>query len=519
MKKNKPSNYYAQAADSSENRIIYEICIRALETKNFTLSAGLSEKLLKEDPGNLTFIEIYIKSLINLGRTKQVADTILLYSDCMDSTPGLQIAAFDHMILSASYHECFLWVWHCMTKSFDHAVCDYFRESLLHTKEKIPDLAAALDDLDTDIICDPLDRIAIAFSQITFSAAEVEWINKTVRVDAPRAQIDETSLVRSGAPSLFNSALGDIRLVSKSAIGTFESENLSPAPRLFTFSTIGQEFESAISRGAWLGERVEELTSSLMERLEGYETLSLDVFDTFLLRGPESEVERYLCWARFVLASLADGPYEALGRSMTPEGLTVMRAKALELSYRFRKRIGSCAEGSIREVARNLALSLGQDQALARKLLALETKFETMQLQRNPLISKVVGKFHRRGGRVILISDMYLHSDMIETICRHVDPDGMRNVDQVISSADTIVNKRSGRIYGMVTEMLCLNPSRTIHIGDNFRSDVQMARLAGWHAMHFPISRPELAAREMSLATTVAHFDQCGIDVRTWAKC
>jgi FMN phosphatase YigB (HAD superfamily) len=262
-----------------------------------------------------------------------------------------------------------------------------------------------------------------------------------------------------------------------------------------------------------------ELTSNLMDRLEAYDTLSLDVFDTFLLRGPESEAERYLRWARFVLAGLANGPYETLARDTTPEELTVLRAKALELSYRFRKRIANSAEGSIREVARNVAYSLGQDQAFALKLLELEVEFETMQLQRNPLLSEVVVSFHRQGGRVLLISDMYLHANMIESICRRVDPDGMVHVDKVISSADTIISKRSGHIFGMVADTLCLNPSHTVHIGDNFDSDVVMARLAGWHAMHFPVSRPERAARERSLEWTIAHFDECGIDSRTWAKC
>lgn len=316
----------------------------------------------------------------------------------------------------------------------------------------------------------------------------------------------------------FDDAAGASASIESHAVPLPNHEALDPKPVGYRFSGILPGLLTAETRGAWLQENREAVTKLLIERFAGYDTLSLDVFDTYLLRGPEAEAARFLEFSGFVIDQLATTPFQPLVDGISPESLALMRARAMQSTYRFRPRVNGCNEGSIDEVAQNVASSLGGGQDLAEALLDLEVEFEARKLAPNPVLGDLVRHFKERGGRAILISDMYLHGPQIEAICRKVDPESFGAIDTVFSSADTITNKRSGTLFGVVQERLSLDPAKTVHVGDSSRSDVEMARLSGWNAMHFPISRPEALARERSLHEVVDHFDRAGIDVRDWAK-
>lgn len=326
-------------------------------------------------------------------------------------------------------------------------------------------------------------------------------------------------LVHKNGPDQFVAASDKTGAISAVELRQLDElgNNVTP-PRVISFAFTHHEMAEAQSRYDWLAAHEVSVAADILAKLDGYDTLSLDVFDTFILRGQESEAERYLDWSRYVLEHLKDSPYYQVAQVVSPEGLTLLRAEAMELTYRFRTRVQGFGEGSIQEVARTISNRLGQEANFAQKLLELEISFECTRLARNPVISRLVSGFRNEGGRVILVSDMYLHGDMIEKICRSVDPEGMGHVEKIISSADTILSKRSGSIFKLLEDKLALDPERTLHIGDSFHSDVMMARKSGWHAIHFPVSRPEIVARHQSVVSTIKHFDSQGIDIRSWAK-
>ncbi len=322
----------------------------------------------------------------------------------------------------------------------------------------------------------------------------------------------------SEARATFKAQANTSASVTARAVKPPAIEVSDPQPTSFRFSGWPLEMRDVASRCTWLEENKDIVIGDLNNRLEGVQTLSLDVFDTFLLRGTEAEATRFLEFSDFVLKALSQTKYADLVHGVSREGLTLMRTRAMQLTYRFRDRVASCNEGSILEVARQISASLGGDTALADLLIDLEIDFETTKLTRNPVLSDLVVQVKERGGRVILISDMYLHKEHIEAICQKLDPVGLSCIEATISSADTILNKRSGTLFGHVLDELDINPNTMLHVGDSFRSDVEMARKAGVDALHFAVSGPELSARQQSLADTVRRFDEIGIDATQWAK-
>lgn len=347
----------------------------------------------------------------------------------------------------------------------------------------------------------------------------VELLESTQSYSRPRKITDLSDLIRSDKQRLkFDEADDTSCCAVARRTATPEMAINSPFPEIQRFSGWPLDMEAANSRADWLDKNRDLVLSDLTDRLASFDTLSLDVFDTFLIRGPEAEATRFLEFSGYLKRELSQGPFAGHLAHVSAESLTLMRAKAMYLTYRFRPRVDGCGEGSIVDVANSIAATLGGGYGLAERLLELEVSFEANKLRRNAVLSNLAAHFKERGGCVILLSDMYLHKEHIEGICKSVDPEGFALVDRVYSSADTVLNKRSGTVFRLVIDEMAIDPGTTVHVGDSFRSDVEMARLAGLNALHFPVSRREIQARQQSLADTVAKFDNIGVCVRDWAK-
>lgn len=326
----------------------------------------------------------------------------------------------------------------------------------------------------------------------------------------------DTNLVASGSVDSFRSVSNTSASVRFHDIGAVSGYRVAPLKE--SCLSLPPNVVSTPSRERWLTENQTHLVEELWSLLGKYDVVSLDVFDTFLLRGSDSEAARFLEFSAFIRDELSGTEFQPLIEGISAESLAIVRARAMQHTYRFRSQIEGCSEGSIIEVAHYVARSLGGDTRMAERLLELEIIFEANVLHRNPVLSALVQRFKSAGKRAILISDMYLHADQIGSICARVDPIGAKAIDKIYSSADTILNKRSSKIFELVEKDFGLEPAFTVHVGDSSRSDVEHARMAGWNAMHFPVSRSEMRARQESLSKTIRHFDDKGINVREWAK-
>lgn len=242
--------------------------------------------------------------------------------------------------------------------------------------------------------------------------------------------------------------------------------------------------------------------------------LSLDVFDTLLFRKNASEARRFhdLC------AELAR---DIEGNDTEDAALNILlaRIEGMRFSYRTRKSVDGCREGSIREVIKYMALRRGWSETDQEKALQVEVNFEQRSLVPNQSLINIAKKLQKNGAEIILVSDMYLHSDSLENLVSGlgVDLNLFRNI---YSSADTVVSKHSGLIFPKIERDLGAVGSGFLHIGDSHNGDYVMAKKYGWDALHVPIPYSEMLQRMACLRATIRDLQPKvpkGV-INDWAK-
>jgi FMN phosphatase YigB (HAD superfamily) len=147
----------------------------------------------------------------------------------------------------------------------------------------------------------------------------------------------------------------------------------------------------------------------------------------------------------------------------------------------------------LREIHETAARILGLPKSIADDFIEIEIDCECGHVEPNTLLVSYIRKHQARGGKTVLISDMYMHADQIaELLARSgIRPD---LYDALYSSADTKVSKASGGIFRLVKE--AAGAPHVLHVGDSLRGDYLNPRAAGWRAMLWPIPDAMLAERQ-----------------------
>lgn len=380
---------------------------------------------------------------------------------------------------------------------------EYFDENQIIDEIKIPDINVPTLPVVTEIGIDIITQNNDNKKSVGHEAVEKSFI--------PHYHV--TPLIKNNHRLNFEQSLS-FEFITTDTPVEIDALKYEISPKKEFFCAFSPDFLQVEDRYDWLMAHGNDVIDNILENSKDIKTLSFDVFDTFLLRGTESEAERFHLFSEFILQKLAD---DIDGDYYSAEALTIARAKAMQLSYRLRPFKKGCNEGSIYEVARSIAEYLG-NRNLFSALIDLEIEFEAQMLRKNPIILDLLKKFKNNNRKIILISDMYLHANQIYKIIEKIDPETLDYIDQVYSSADTILNKRSGTLYDFVQNDFSLIGETTLHIGDSFRSDVEMARNAGWNALHFPIAEPEKLKRQHSLANIIEKYSNSNLDIQSWAN-
>ncbi|MDB5446070.1 MAG: hypothetical protein JWQ97_1387 [Phenylobacterium sp.] len=265
-----------------------------------------------------------------------------------------------------------------------------------------------------------------------------------------------------------------------------------PMPRVF-----GQFERDYYEGGTRPGDVVDAKTFDyLADRLhEGrYPFLSLDVFDTLLLRNDKCERRRFWeiaeRWEK--LLPLCSGPTSCMD-------LYLARVRAAEICYSCGPILASTQEGRLDSLVGVMLSLLNLPQDLLGEFMSAELAYEAENLTPNPVIVSLVEQHRRNGGDVMLLSDMYVSGAQIHGMLRHF---GIGDISaHIYSSADSTVNKRSGTIFGPAARAIGADPREIFHIGDNYTSDFAMPRLSGWAAQHLPVPLCEERLRERDLRT------------------
>lgn len=231
-----------------------------------------------------------------------------------------------------------------------------------------------------------------------------------------------------------------------------------------------------------------DLASQIVAEIESkisspHAVLSFDVFDTLLLRNHRAELTRFYEMSALVAAHLNQHQIAA-----TASDVLMGRLLANRLSYRLSPAREGCREGNIADIYR-LILSQVQapvSDALIAACIDIELTYEVSQLTVNQPLFELMQRHIHRGGRVIYVSDMYLSVAHINTLFARLGVD-VGVFAATYSSADTILSKRSGKIWRLILQDLHIEASDMVHVGDSLVSDYQSARMRGIAAVHLPI--------------------------------
>ena len=199
-----------------------------------------------------------------------------------------------------------------------------------------------------------------------------------------------------------------------------------------------------------------------------YDTVSIDLFDTLLIRRIHDPDMVKPAVARFIaMEACAQGVGDWKWEEVQRIRDTVEAEQRADTATRFED------HEACYPVFMHRALSIIFKDKMTPELLDRVTDYEllienAMLVPRAPWVAWLQ-KLKDLGKRVIIVSDIYLPSSHLKRLVKTAGL--LTHVDDVVSSADTFLAKASGRAYELLREKYGLDCSRWLHIGDNPISD------------------------------------------------
>lgn len=215
---------------------------------------------------------------------------------------------------------------------------------------------------------------------------------------------------------------------------------------------------------------------------------SFDVFDTCLTRRVLTPIDVFGLMGREI-ADLAEVQF-------TPIWLerfcwARVRGEALARSQSTSEEVG------LNEIWEQV---VGLIQLPLRDYANVEMKWESKLLIPIPGALEIIERSRADGDQIVFVSDMYLPQDFIQEALETYS--FYRPGDKLFVSSATGMTKGSGNLFKHVAKTLAVPPSCFIHHGDNFKTDIEAAKRAGWAARHLPPF--ESTSIELAIRTSTA---------------
>ncbi len=213
------------------------------------------------------------------------------------------------------------------------------------------------------------------------------------------------------------------------------------------------------------------LYKSLVRKLERVSVLSLDVFDTALLRLVRKPADVFL----FAQAKAR----LALGQPEFPFAQARSSAERIARET-FRSKFGN-DEVTLEQIYRVLCDLGGIDPALVAGLMQAELDAEGDLCYANALILELCRNAKRMGKRVIFLSDTYFSSRQVGNLLQAAGYPPL----EIFVSSEYQASKHDGRLFDLVILKMGASPEDILHIGDNHHSDCSRAHAHGWNGVLF----------------------------------
>lgn len=232
------------------------------------------------------------------------------------------------------------------------------------------------------------------------------------------------------------------------------------------------------------------------------QAITVDVFDTLLLRRPTSQKGRR--WQLAVrLSALAAKKFPE--RHFEPVQFYYTRERCEILAFKAQESHGTEDEVRHADVLSDQADLLGLPQDFVAAMQRTERELELDFLRPNKALLDMLAQARAGGIATFAISDTILSAEdvtwLIERTC------GVIPVDKVYTSADMRCSKRVGGLFKTVLAAENLTPRAVLHIGDDADADHFRAKEAGIVAMHVPRRKAFIYRRKLNaLRHSISHY-------------
>lgn len=215
-------------------------------------------------------------------------------------------------------------------------------------------------------------------------------------------------------------------------------------------------------------DRLENIKQKIADKK--IQVISFDIFDTLILRP---------FWIPSDMFSLLDSYFRKISNNETGINFSKIRIMCEQLT---RDALWSEDNQEItldeiyKTINKQYMIPTEILEKMKQKEIELELRFCTIRKTGFELyqMAKELGK------KVVCTSDMYLDKLTIEQILKNNN----YNIDKIFLSSEYRLTKGTGDLYTKACEEMQVLPENVIHIGDNYYSDVEVARKKGLNSEH-----------------------------------
>lgn len=203
--------------------------------------------------------------------------------------------------------------------------------------------------------------------------------------------------------------------------------------------------------------------SELIRKLENFDIISFDIFDTLIFRPFSDPTDLFFL----------------IGSELNYMDFRRIRIQ-VENDARWEKfRKEESFEVTLEDIWRRMEKETGIPY---EKGYQLEMQYEEKYCYANPFMLQVFRELVKRGKRVVITSDMYLPKEFLQKL---LEKNGYNEFKQLFVSCEIGKCKGNGELFAYIKEKYGKS-LRYAHVGDNTRSDVEMAEKEGFKAFYYP---------------------------------
>lgn len=212
---------------------------------------------------------------------------------------------------------------------------------------------------------------------------------------------------------------------------------------------------------------LKSLVQAVDRNAETFDVLSVDVFDTLLIRRVHEPDLVKPPVARFIANKAGENSIKISFQK------ALKIRNDIELEHRIRNgRIYPDREACYPDFMRETLDRIFHGKCppgFLKEVTDFELAIEKSMLVPRSLFVELLERLHKAGKRIMALSDTYLPALYVRRLLEHSALTPW--IDEVFSSADSFKAKASGAAYQMLISQYGVQPSKWLHIGDNPISD------------------------------------------------